>query len=697
MFSKSANRKSPEGAGRTEATARRRSGSAAKAGLATLAAGALLAAALAPLAAAPAGAATAGVGPVDPANGFPTWYSDGNVKLQLCYMAGAGCLSEPPDPTAPASYPDNFPEEAFYFEAAATGGNLGLYTAALEAAHVNGPVVPGEQIGFARLRFLINNLVPNATYTITHPYGVTVLKADPDPKNAALGRIKSTTDAGICAPTATTPCDWAGVGAAFMGDYAAGSTASFVRQVGAAPGTLGDINTARTITGAPSGTNAVIVSGPNAGGPGINTLTVNTFTVQGLIAAGSDGAPGTPDLTAASDSGRSNTDNTTNVTAPTLTGAVAAGTTAPVQLIVDGGATPVATTVAGGNYSAKLPILAQGAHRVQSRTTNPAFATDPAQPQFLTSPTLTFTVDTTAPVAAVAAPFPSTPSLDNTPTLNFTGEAGASFQCQLLPSNPAWDPTCASPRTWDAQANGTYVFNVRATDAAGNISAPAGRAVRIGPADTVAPTVTARTPASLATGQGTGANVTATFSEFVQGVSGSTFTLKNPAGTTVPAALTYDQATRRATLNPTANLVPNTVYTASLTGGTATIRDLANRPLASTSWKFTTSSAPTVTARTPGSGTVGAALAANLTATFSKPVIGISSTTFTLKNATTGVAVAATVTRNGTTNQWILNPGVNLAPSTRYTATITGGSTAVRDVASTPMASTSWSFTTGTR
>ncbi|MCW2803112.1 MAG: hypothetical protein JWN06_1329, partial [Propionibacteriaceae bacterium] len=62
--------------------------------------------------------------PVDPQNGFPTWYSDGTNKLQLCYMAGAGCLSEPPNPDAPASYPDNFPEEAFWFQAAATGGNV---------------------------------------------------------------------------------------------------------------------------------------------------------------------------------------------------------------------------------------------------------------------------------------------------------------------------------------------------------------------------------------------------------------------------------------------------------------------------------------------------------------------------------------------------------------------------------------------
>src|SRR5690349_14071632 len=434
----------------------------AKSGLATAAAAALLAAALSPSAAVPANASTAGVGPVDPSNGFPTWFSDGTVKLQLCYMAGAGCLSEPPDPAAPASYPDNFPEEAFWFNASATGGNLRLYEAALEGAHTNGVVEPGQQMGFGRLRFLVDNLVPNASYTITHPYGVNVITAAPDPKNASLGRIKTTIDSGVCAPSPTAPCDWAGVGAAFLGDYKAGSTATFLRQVGAAPGTLGDINTARTVTGAPSGTNAVVITGPNAGGPGINTLTVNTFTVQGLLAEGSDGAPSTPDLAAASDSGRSATDNITNVTAPTITGTLPAGSTAPVQLVVDGAATPVATTLAGGNYSAKLAPLAQGVHKIQSRTANPAYVPDPLTgvvpagiPQFLTSPTLTFTVDSAAPVASVTAPFPSTPTLDNTPTLNFSSEAGARFECQLLPSNTAWDPTCVSPKTWDAQANGT--------------------------------------------------------------------------------------------------------------------------------------------------------------------------------------------------------------------------------------------------
>src|SRR4051794_16816753 len=282
----------------------------------------VLAGTLAPGAALPAHAAVAGLSGVDPQNGFPTWYSDGTVKLQLCYMAGAGCLSEPPDPGAPASYPNNFPEEAFWFDAQATGGNLGLYEAALEGAHVNGPVVPGEQMGFGRLRFVVDNLRAGASYTIKHPYGENTFVADRDPKVATRGRIKATIDAGVCAPTRATPCDWAGVGEAFLGPDAATTTSTFLRQVGAPAGTLGDINTPRAVTGAPSGLNAVTITGPDAGGPGVDSLTVSQFTVQGLIFNGADAGPSTPDLAAASDSGRSASDNITNVPTPTLTGTV---------------------------------------------------------------------------------------------------------------------------------------------------------------------------------------------------------------------------------------------------------------------------------------------------------------------------------------------------------------------------------------
>jgi hypothetical protein len=549
----------------------------------------------------PAHAAVAGMSPVDPQNGFPTWFSDGNVKLQFCYMAGAGCLSEPPDPSAPASYPDNFPEEAFYFNADASSGNLGLYEAALEGAHVNGPVVPGEQMGFGRLRFRVNNLVAGASYKITHPYGVNTFTA------AAVtgggGRINQTIDAGVCAPTDTVPCDWAGVGAAFLGTNAKTTTSTFLKQDGAAPGTLGDINTARTVTGAPSGTNAVIIEGPNAGGNGINTLTVNQFTVQGLIFNGADAAPSTPDLIAASDSGKSSTDNITNVATPTLSGTVpgVGATEATVELLVDGASTPaVGGSTSNGAYSFDLPTLTSGVHTVKARTPNPAYQldefgnpVDATVPQYLTSGTLTFTVDAVAPATTIVAPFPSNPSADNTPTINFSGEAGASYECQLLPSNPDWDNTCTAPsKTYDQQLNGTYTFNVRATDAAGNVGPLATRTWRIG-------TVVAPSAPSIGTAKAGNASADVTWTAPTDNggsaITGYTIAAVNSAGTVVKtqtAAATATSATVTALTNGTA-------YTFKVLATNA-VGDSAYSALSNVATPITTAGAPTIGTATGG-------------------------------------------------------------------------------------------------
>ncbi|MCG2622714.1 Ig-like domain-containing protein [Arthrobacter sp. I2-34] len=663
--------------------------------LCTAATAVLLAGALTPLGLAPARAELAGRGPVDPQNGFPSWYSDGTVKLQLCYTAEPGCLSTPPN-SGPASYPDNFPEEAFWYAAEASGGSLRLYQAALEGAHLNGPVVPGEQIGFARLRFRLKDLVPGADYTITHPYGVQVVTAEDD------GTVYETFDAGVCAPTRTTPCDWDGVGEAFLGDYELGSTATFLRQIGAPAGKLGDPNVPAPVTGAPSGNNFVTVAGPNAGGRGIDTLTVDTFAVQGVLFEGDDGAPGTPDLTDASDSGRSAADNITNVATPEFTGSLPGPDGGTVELLLDGAAEAVASgTSAGGTYTVQLAApLASGVHKVQARTANPAYSADPeapsepSVPQYLTSPALTFTVDTTAPDAAVTAPFPSNPSLDNTPTFHFSAnEAGARFECQLLPSNSEWDPTCTSPTTYDAQANGSYTFNVRATDVAGNVGAMASRNLRIGPADTIAPTVSSREPASAATEVGLDSSISVNFSEDVLGVSAETFTLKDPAGTAVDASVDYDPLTGRAVLDPSATLAAGTVYTATLSGGTGAIRDAAGLPLATVSWSFTTAAAPTVTARTPGAGATGVPVGSSITATFSKAVTGLGAATFTLKNAA-GTAVPATVSYDGASRVATLKPTAPLAAAATYTATLSGGAAAIRATADLPLATAGWSFTT---
>jgi hypothetical protein len=221
--------------------------------------------------------------------------------------------------------------------------------------------------------------------------------------------------------------------------------------------------------------------------------------------------------------------------------------------------------------------------------------------------------------------------------------------------------------------------------------------------DTTAPTVTATSPAGSATGISVSANVTATFSEPVQGVSPTTFTLRNTAtGAAVTAAVSYNTTSRVATLNPGANLPAGTQYTATLAAGTGTsgIRDTAGNPFGGSSWTFTTAAtsgdtvAPTLKARTPAVNATGVSRGANVTATFTEPVKNVTATTFHL-TAPDGTTIAAVLSTPNAGTKWVLNPGPRLAARTVYTATIVGGPGGVTDAAGNPLAATvTWRFTT---
>src|SRR4051812_15933792 len=123
-----------------------------------------------------------------------------------------------------------------------------------------------------------------------------------------------------------------------------------------------------------------------------------------------------------------------------------------------------------------------------------------------------------------------------------------------------------------------------------------------GTPDTTVPTVSATSPALNATGVTTPTDVTATFSEPVQGVDGTTFTLR--ASTTAVDATVTSDSTTVARLHPTSPLQGSTQYTATLSGGPAAIRDLSNNALSTTSWTFTTAAVadttpPTVSTTSP--------------------------------------------------------------------------------------------------
>ena len=152
--------------------------------------------------------------------------------------------------------------------------------------------------------------------------------------------------------------------------------------------------------------------------------------------------------------------------------------------------------------------------------------------------------------------------------------------------------------------------------------------------------------------------------------------------------MSYDAASRTATLDPTAALTATTTYTASLSGA----RDPAGNQMDPVTWSFTTdtpdTTSPTVTGRTPAVGATGVALGVSPTATFSEAVQQ-ATLAFELRGPG-NTLVPATTTYDAATRTATLDPSGSLASSTTYTATLSGA----RDASGNQMQPVSWSFTT---
>ncbi|WP_457973679.1 S8 family serine peptidase [Arthrobacter sp. D1-17] len=362
-----------------------------------------------------------------------------------------------------------------------------------------------------------------------------------------------------------------------------------------------------------------------------------------------------------------------------------------VQALVNDGVTVVA---AAGNSAADACTSSPA--RVPDALTVAASDASDRQASFSNSGAC---VDLYAPGVGIASA--GTASTTATASMSGTSMAAphvAGAAAAILSRSPQAEPAAvaaqllsgATPAAITAAAAGTPNRLLYLDPATGTVAAP----VTTPPA-TSAPTVTARTPGAGGTGVAGGSNVTATFSTAVQGVAGSSFLLKNAAGTLVPAAVTYNATTRTATLDPASTLLNDTKYTVTLVGGSSAIRDAAGTPLTTTSWTFTTGPAPVITAVTPKPGASLVRRANNIAVTFSEAIQGAGTGTIFVKNAATGATMAATVSRYGTTNQWILNPAATLAAKTRYTVTVAGGSAGIRDLAGNSLTTYTWTFTTG--
>jgi|GEM_PF-1191853 len=124
-----------------------------------------------------------------------------------------------------------------------------------------------------------------------------------------------------------------------------------------------------------------------------------------------------------------------------------------------------------------LTGLAQGSHdfAVRAKDTIGNIDGSPA--------TRTFIVDTAAPTVSLDSG-PSGTVADDDATFTFSTEAGATLECKLDAGAFA---VCTSPRTLTALTDGPHTFEVRARDAADNVSASVSRTWTV---DTAAPVAT---------------------------------------------------------------------------------------------------------------------------------------------------------------------------------------------------------------
>jgi hypothetical protein len=148
--------------------------------------------------------------------------------------------------------------------------------------------------------------------------------------------------------------------------------------------------------------------------------------------------------------------NPTNSTSAALTFTGEAGGTFTCQL--DGGGFTACSSPK--SYAG----LGAGSHTFQVRETDTANNTGPAASYI-------WTIDTTPPVAPSITSNPASPTNSTSASFSFTGEAGATFECDLDGGGFA---ACTSAKAYSGLSEASHTFRVRQTDAAGNLGPNAG-------------------------------------------------------------------------------------------------------------------------------------------------------------------------------------------------------------------------------
>lgn len=293
------------------------------------------------------------------------------------------------------------------------------------------------------------------------------------------------------------------------------------------------------------------------------------------------------------------------------------------------------------------------------------------------------------------------PTSINTSSFTVIGPAGASVTGTVAYSGTTATFTPVTPLAPSSMYTAT--ISTGATDAIG--TALANNFVWSFTTGTI-PTVISTNPVNGAISVPINRKITATFSEAMNPATvtaAGVFSLMvTTGGALVPGTATFVAANNTVIFSPTANLLPNTQYTATIS--TAAKSAVGNGLAANYIFSFTTGAtadltAPTIISTVPASAAINVPTNQTITATFSKPMDPstiVTSGTFTVAVAGVGgAAVAGTVSYTGATATF--KPTANLAASTQFTAKITA---AAKDLSGNALgagvAPNPWNFTTGT-
>jgi large repetitive protein len=223
---------------------------------------------------------------------------------------------------------------------------------------------------------------------------------------------------------------------------------------------------------------------------GNHTLTTKATDAAGNISVASaglvinidtsaPGAPSAPDLTAATDTGSSSTDNITRNTTPTFTGTAEANST--VTLYDTNGSTVLGTATAdgSGNWSITTTTLAAGSHTLTASTTDAADNTSAASAGLSLSidssaPTITFSnLALASDTGSSASDFITRAAAQTITATLSTAPAGSDVVYGSLDGGATWSDITSqvsgNTLTWNGVTlSGSNSLQLKVTNAAGN-------------------------------------------------------------------------------------------------------------------------------------------------------------------------------------------------------------------------------------